>query len=66
MVQSKQIKVLAAGELSPSSSGEPPMPLGDRGSADYADLRFGGPATLPAEVHYANVMNELDDDLRSS
>jgi bifunctional DNA-binding transcriptional regulator/antitoxin component of YhaV-PrlF toxin-antitoxin module len=77
MARTERFKVSTSGQLSLPAAVRRRWDLVDGGLVDVVDLGFGvltvpaGTAgrlldsVLPAEVHYANVANETDDDLRT-
>ncbi len=78
MARSERFKVSTSGQLSLPAAVRRRWHLGGGGQVDVIDLGFAvltvpvGAAgrlldqVLPADVHYANVADEDDDDLRTS
>jgi AbrB family looped-hinge helix DNA binding protein len=78
MARSERFKVSTSGQLSLPAAVRRRWHLSGGGQVDVIDLGFGvltvpaGEAgrlldqILPADVHYANVANEDDDDLRTT
>jgi bifunctional DNA-binding transcriptional regulator/antitoxin component of YhaV-PrlF toxin-antitoxin module len=78
MARVEQFKVSTSGQLSLPAAVRRRWQLNDGGKVDVIDLGFGvltvpaGSAArlldqvLPADVHYAAVAAETDDDLRTS
>jgi bifunctional DNA-binding transcriptional regulator/antitoxin component of YhaV-PrlF toxin-antitoxin module len=78
MARTERFKVSTSGQLSLPAAVRRRWDLGHGGQVDVIDLGFGvltvpaGTAgrlldqVLPAEAHYANVANEVDEDLRTT
>jgi bifunctional DNA-binding transcriptional regulator/antitoxin component of YhaV-PrlF toxin-antitoxin module len=78
MARTERFKVSTSGQLSLPAAVRRRWYLGGGGQVDVIDLGFGvltvpaGTAgrlldqVLPADVHYANVASEVDDDLRTT
>ena len=78
MPRAERFKVSASGQLSLPAAVRRRWHLVEGGNVDVIDLGFGvltvpaGSAgrlldqVLPADVHYANVANESDEDLRTT
>jgi AbrB family looped-hinge helix DNA binding protein len=78
MARTERFKVSTSGQLSLPAAVRRRWHLGEGGHVDVIDLGFGvltvpaGTAgrlldqVLPADVHYANVANEADEDLRTT
>jgi bifunctional DNA-binding transcriptional regulator/antitoxin component of YhaV-PrlF toxin-antitoxin module len=78
MARTERFKVSASGQLSLPAAVRRRWDMGDGGQVDVIDVGFAvltvpaGAAgrlldqVLPAEVHYANVAAQDDDDLRTT